>query len=387
MNFIHVPDDTYKLINALKNKYPSQKPLLDEIEGNTTQHLWHQLTENLIVFYSLPETQQGTDLIELYNGLVMFIEPALNPMKLLLLVQKMLANYKGRMTDALTFIKNLKAKIKFKGDQNLFILIIKGFCYFELGRKYDLEDLLKEVSSQFESRPEIDSFVYANFYKLATYFYEQQEKYDEFYTSAFQYLAYEKQITDEEKINLCFKMCIASLIGEKMFNFAELIEKSFFKLMLGSHYEWIYHLILSFNSAKVDQFLNMANTYSPQMNDNPVLRTKGEFLQMKIRIAALLDLIFQKNKNERTVLYKEISDRCLIQNDNIEYIVMKALSLGLIRGHIDQVEQKVIVNWIQPKYLDKEKLTLLKGRFDNWITKAGNVLTQFEDLGGPLIAS
>jgi 26S proteasome regulatory subunit N9 len=108
---------------------------------------------------------------------------------------------------------------------------------------------------------------------------------------------------------------------------------------------------------------------------------------VKIRIAALLDLIFQKNKNERTVLYKEISERCLIQNDKIEYIVMKALSLGLIRGHIDQVEQKVIVNWIQPKYLDKEKLTLLKGRFDNWITKAGNVLTQFEDLGGPLIAS
>jgi 26S proteasome regulatory subunit N9 len=131
----------------------------------------------------------------------------------------------------------------------------------------------------------------------------------------------------------------------------------------------------------------MANTYATQINDNPVLRTKGEFLQVKIRIAALLDLIFQKNKNERTVLYKEISERCLIQNDKIEYIVMKALSLGLIRGHIDQVEQKVIVNWIQPKYLDKEKLTLLKGRFDNWITKAGNVLTQFEDLGGPLIAS
>ena len=51
MNFIHVPDDTYKLINALKNKYPSQRPLLDEIEGNTTQHLWHQLTENLKRFF------------------------------------------------------------------------------------------------------------------------------------------------------------------------------------------------------------------------------------------------------------------------------------------------------------------------------------------------
>ena len=50
---------------------------------------------------------------------------------------------------------------------------------------------------------------------------------------------------NEEKLILCYKMCSAILIGEKSYNFAELIEKDFFKLMQGTKYEWISNLILS----------------------------------------------------------------------------------------------------------------------------------------------
>jgi hypothetical protein len=56
-------------------------------------------------------------------------------------------------------------------------------------------------------------------------------------------------------------MAVASLVGEKMFNFAELMEKEFFGLLINSQYEFIYYLILCFNSAKVDQFLKMMDTY------------------------------------------------------------------------------------------------------------------------------
>ena len=67
------------------------------------------------------------------------------------------------------------------------------------------------------------------------------------------------------------------------------------------------------------------------------LSSKVGLLTDKIRIAALLDLVFQKNKNERVFTYKEVCSYCKCDLSNVELLVIKALSLGLIRGHIDEV--------------------------------------------------
>ena len=132
-------------------------------------------------------------------------------------------------------------------------------------------------------------------------------------------------------------MAIASLIGEKMFNFAELMEKDFFKLLLNSPFEFIYYLILCFNSAKVDQFIDMMDKYKNNIKNDVILSSKIEFLHTKVRVAALLDLVFQKNKNERVLSYSEIELKCHCDLDKIEFLVIKALSLGLIKGYIDEV--------------------------------------------------
>jgi len=383
---INLPNDSFKLISNLSNKYPQFKSLFDDIDSNLNQHLWYQLSENLNILSNKQELQQSKDLIELYNGLVFFIEPTLNPMKYLEFVQNMLHNYKDNMAEALTFVENIeKTHNNFKGEEKIFIKIIKGFCYLDLNKMYELEEIVKNTETEFSSNIEIDSSLYAQYYKLSTLYYEKKMDYDNFYTNAFQYLAYETKISNEDKLNLCYKMCSAMLIGQKLYNFAELIEKDFFKLMKGTQYEWISNLILSFNSAKVDQFLSMMDQYKQQIMENPILKEKIEFLPIKIRIAALLDLIFQKNKNERTISFEEICKVCQTEEDKIEFISMKALSNELIKGYIDQVEKKLIVNWIQPKYLDKEKIVLIQDRFTAWIEKAQKVLGDLQENGAALL--
>jgi len=378
---VSVPNDSFKLIQNLGIKYPSLKGLFEEIDSNLNQHLWYQLSENLIAVSNKPELQNSKDLIELYNGLVLFIEPTLNPMKYLEFVQNMLHNYKDKMEEALVFVENIEKKNaqKYKGEEKIFIKIIKGFCFLELNKMYELEEVVKNTEQDFSGNIEIDSSLYSQYYKLSTLYYEKKEDYDNFYNNAFQYLAYETKISNEDKLNLCYKMCSAMLIGEKLYNFAELLEKDFFKLMTGSKYEWISNLILSFNSAKVDQFLSMVKQNEKQIKENPVLKSNFDFLEIKIRIAALLDLIFQKNKNERTVSFEEICKVCNTTLDKIEYICMKALSHGLLKGYIDEVEKKFIVTWIQPKYLDKEKIDFMKEKFTSWIEKAKKVLGDLQD--------
>jgi 26S proteasome regulatory subunit N9 len=180
-------------------------------------------------------------------------------------------------------------------------------------------------------------------------------------------------------------MSVASLIGEKMFNFAELTEKEFFKVLKDSPHHWIYDLIISFNSARVDEFIRTMNKYADKILADKDLKNRVDYLQTKIRIAALLELAFHKNKNERVLSYKEIIQNCECGVDDIEILVIKALSLGIIKGHIDEVDNKVVINWVQPRFLEREKIEIIYHRVDNWINKSHKVLGSFQETAHQLL--
>ena len=39
-------------------------------------------------------------------------------------------------------------------------------------------------------------------------------------------------------------------------------------------------------------------------------------------------------------------------------LVMKALSFGLVKGSIDEIDQKVHMTWVQPRVLDLQQVSL-----------------------------
>lgn len=50
----------------------------------------------------------------------------------------------------------------------------------------------------------------------------------------------------------------------------------------------------------------------------------------------------------------------------VEWVLMRAMSLGLIRGTIDEVEACVEVSWVRPRVLDRDQLGLLSGQLEAW---------------------
>lgn len=381
-SYVQISNTAFPCLEAIKSQFPQYQALICEIQGELNLRLWHQLSNHLIELSDKSELQSNsTALIELYGNVLKSIEPAFNTMKIMIILKNVIKNFQGRLEEAIIFLDDINRRLNLQGESLLFMYCLKADCLLGLSKLHECNDMLKSIKVSLEKVFDVDHIVYAYFYKLYAYYYVRKGNYDEFYNYALQFFAYYKEdsILKEEKLDICYKMALASLIGEKMFNFTELVEKEFFKVLIGGEYEWIYHLILSLNTGKVDHFKEMLQNYDHQVQSDQVLKNKIHFLDMKVRVAALLDLVFQKNKNERVFSYREISLACSADHNTVELICMKALSLGLIKGHIDEIENQLVVTWIQPKFLDREKLGLLNERLDSWIKRTNQVLFDFEE--------
>jgi 26S proteasome regulatory subunit N9 len=64
---------------------------------------------------------------------------------------------------------------------------------------------------------------------------------------------------------------------------------------------------------------------------------------------------------------------------------MKSMSLGLIRGMIDEVDRVVHIDWAQPRYLNKEHLKTMHKKMEEWELKMDNVIRLVENGSQELI--
>jgi 26S proteasome regulatory subunit N9 len=117
-------------------------------------------------------------------------------------------------------------------------------------------ELLSQVKHYIDTQKDVDSYIYSSYYKLAFTFYASKRKYKQFYTSALQYLAYTQaqEIEENEKLSLLFKMAIAVLLSEEIYNFSELLEQPLLISLKNSSYVWMYQLIEVFNQGDISKF-------------------------------------------------------------------------------------------------------------------------------------
>jgi 26S proteasome regulatory subunit N9 len=69
-----------------------------------------------------------------------------------------------------------------------------------------------------------------------------------------------------------------------------------------------------------------------------------DFIRQKLCIMTLVESVFRRSKEQRMAIeFASLAKECRVQASEVEHLVMKALSLGLIKGHIDEVGQIVQV--------------------------------------------
>lgn len=99
----------------------------------------------------------------------------------------------------------------------------------------------------------------------------------------------------------------------------------------------------------------------------------------------MIELVFSLPSDKRTVPFATLAQvsqvplgevrhlPCYVWECNglrkrlqVEFVVMKGLSLGLVKGTIDQVQQTVTITWVQPRVLSMQQIAGMQQRLGKW---------------------
>lgn len=140
---------------------------------------------------------------------------------------------------------------------------------------------------------------------------------------------------------------------------------------------WLRDLLFAFNRGDLAAYEGLAG----HISKNRLLTENIDGLRQKIYLAALTETVFRRPPHDRAMTFRTIAEETKVKPDEIEHLIMKALSLGLLRGSIDQVDGIARINWVQPKVLDMKQIDNMRLRLGEWDQSVNSLGTWIETAG------
>jgi 26S proteasome regulatory subunit N9 len=204
----------------------------------------------------------------------------------------------------------------------------------------------------------------ASFHLAQSHLDKARGDYDAFYEHAFLYLSTAEPHTDPA---LAYDLCVAAILAEDVCSFGELAAHPILDSLAGTDDAWLGDLIRLLDGGAPSSVGVFAERFVPLVEQSETFRAHLGTIARKVSLAVFGQLIFQRPFNSRVFSFEEIADACQIEIGKVEHLVLKALATDIIRGTIDEVEQRVTVTWSKPKVLGVDRLIHLKTEIDRWV--------------------
>jgi len=228
------------------------------------------------------------------------------------------------------------------------------------------------VLSELAEGTESDAaFVHAAHYECAMVYRKAVGPPEAYYRVAIQYLNYTplEVLSNEEKFVLATDLSMAALTGDGVYNFGEVVQSPVLRCLEGTDNAWLVELMEASALGDVLGFQSVSERHASAIAAQPALTGRADAVKEKITLLALVNMVFERSSSERTLMFEDVAERIHMPADQVELVIMRALSLGLIKGSMDQVDGTVNVTWVMPRVLDEVQLKALAGRFGEWAIK------------------
>uniref|UniRef100_A0A9J7Y9D5 26S proteasome non-ATPase regulatory subunit 13 n=1 Tax=Cyprinus carpio carpio TaxID=630221 RepID=A0A9J7Y9D5_CYPCA len=317
-----------------KSPTPEMASVWHSLEDLYNRKLWHQLTLKLTVFVQDPYFSKGDTLIQLYENFLSDFEHRINPLSLVEIILHVARQMPGT---ALCF-----PLVKVSEEAVILCKTTIGSLKLDINDLPATKKLIEEVEEMLNNLPGVTS-VHGRFYDLSSKYYRIVGNHALYYKDALRYLGCveAKDLPEAEQQERAFTLGLAGLLGEGVYNFGELLMHPVLESLRNTDKQWLIDTLYAFNAGNVEKFQALKTAWGQQMT-------------------------FTRQTNHRQLTFLEIAQSAQIQANEVELLVMKALSVGLIKGSIDEVEQKVHMTWVQPRVLDVQQIKGMKDRLDFW---------------------
>jgi len=237
-------------------------------------------------------------------------------------------------------------------------------------------DAAEAILDRFDS---VETEVHAAFYRTNAQQYQAKQDFAAYYRNALLYLACVdvEALPADECRRRAYDLSIAALVSDGIYNLGELLLHPILDFLLGTEFEWLRELLFAFNRGDLAAYAaleaNLAK--APPLADHKI------FLWQKISLSALTEAVFRRPPHDRAMTFDTIAQETRVEPGDIELLVMKALSLGLLRGSIDQVDQVARITWVQPKVLDMKQIDNMRLRLNEWDSHVNRLGHWIEGVG------
>lgn len=324
------------------------------LEDLHNKKLWHQLTLKLTDFVKDAYFASGDGLIQLYENFISDFEHRINPLSLV----EIILFVARQMTDAntaITFLEKTKEKVKSSDEAVILCKTTIGSLKLDISDLPATKKLIEEVEEMLNNLPGVTS-VHGRFYDLSSKYYRIMGNHALYYRDALRYLGCVdiKDLPEAEQQERAFTLGLAGLLGEGVYNFGELLMHPVLESLRNTDKQWLIDTLYAFNSGNVDKFQNFKSAWGQQ----PDLASQEAKLMQKIQLLCVMEMTFTRPANNRQLTFHEIAQSAKVPVNEVELLVMKALSVGLIKGNIDEVDEKVQMTWVQPRVLDLQQVLI-----------------------------
>ncbi|KAL1988388.1 hypothetical protein VTN96DRAFT_10071 [Rasamsonia emersonii] len=342
---------------------PEAQGLFLNFEDYWERKLWHQLTDALIDFFRMPES--APQRLPIFKSFILSFADRINQLKFVSL-GLMASTQCADDQERLAFVTSLADRVNKPDTQDAYVYATADVAGVKL-RLQDFEGARKDLDKSqaiLDSFDSVETVVHAAFYKVNADYYQAKQEFASYYRNALLYLACVKleELSQEERVSRAYDLSVAALVSDSIYNFGELLLHPVLDSLTETPHAWLRDLLFAFNRGDLTAYDVLAGNISK----NKLLESHRNFLYLKISLSALTEMVFRRPPHDRNLTFAAIAAETKVRPDEIEHLIMKALSLGLLKGSIDQVAQVARINWVQPKVLDMKQIEGMRNRLKEW---------------------